>query len=146
MESINAINKLAAMLPTCLSDSRFFEETSRTNWANVEIYRDKITQRTQFLNEHPLEVKYVQDIMLEECDSVDCGVFVAGYDEYLSEGMNVPSGGFEAEYHRMRYATLLRKYGIQKAQKDYVSENDDPPRSWLRNIRISGKDEIVSIE
>ncbi|KAF3634216.1 hypothetical protein FXO38_25238 [Capsicum annuum] len=146
MESINAINKLAVMLPTYLSDSRFFEETSRTNWANVEVYRDKITQRTQFLNEHPLEVKYVQDIMLEECDSVDCGVFVAGYDEYLSEGMNVPSGGFEAEYHRMRYATLLRKYGIQKAQKDYVSENDDPPRPWLRNIRISGKDEIVSFE
>ncbi|PHT97936.1 hypothetical protein BC332_33142 [Capsicum chinense] len=146
MESINAINKLGAMLQTCLSDSRFFEEKSRTNWDNVEVYRDKIIQRTQFLNEHSLEVKYVQDIMLEECDSVDCGVFVAGYDEYLSEGMNVPSGDFEAEYHRMRYAALLRQYGIQKAQKDYVSENDETPRSWLRNIRISDKDEIVSIE
>ncbi|PHT48580.1 hypothetical protein CQW23_12788 [Capsicum baccatum] len=133
MESINEINKLAMMLPTCLSDSRFFEETSRTDWDNVEAYRDKITQRKQFLNEHPFEVKV-------------CGVFVVGYDEYLSEGMNVPSGDFEAEYHRMRYATLLRKYGIQKAQKGYVSENDDPPRPWLRNIRISGKDEIVSIE
>ncbi|PHT43520.1 hypothetical protein CQW23_17545 [Capsicum baccatum] len=29
MESINEINKLAAMLPTYLSDSRFFEEISR---------------------------------------------------------------------------------------------------------------------
>ncbi|PHT54663.1 hypothetical protein CQW23_03149 [Capsicum baccatum] len=37
------------------------------------------------------------------------------YAEYLSEEINVPSDGFEAEYHRMRYATLLRKYGIQKA-------------------------------
>ncbi|KAF3651962.1 hypothetical protein FXO38_16357 [Capsicum annuum] len=50
MESINEINKLAAMLPTYLSDSRFFEEISRTDWANLEAYRDKITQRTQFLN------------------------------------------------------------------------------------------------
>ncbi|PHU12427.1 hypothetical protein BC332_19357 [Capsicum chinense] len=31
MESINEINKLAAMLPTYLSDSRFFEEISRTD-------------------------------------------------------------------------------------------------------------------
>ncbi|PHT43728.1 hypothetical protein CQW23_17753 [Capsicum baccatum] len=83
---------------------------------------DKITQRTQFLNEHPFQVEYVQDIMQQECDSLDCGVFVAEYVEYLSEEMNVPSDGFEAEYHRMRYATLLRKYGIQKAQKIYVSE------------------------
>ncbi|PHT76710.1 hypothetical protein T459_20232 [Capsicum annuum] len=50
MESINEINKLAAMLPTYLSDNRFFEEISRTDWANLEAYRDKITQRTQFLN------------------------------------------------------------------------------------------------
>ncbi|KAF3679324.1 hypothetical protein FXO37_03928 [Capsicum annuum] len=41
----------------------------------------------------------------------DCGVFVAGYAEYLSEGIDVPSVGFEAEYHRMRYESLLRKYG-----------------------------------
>ncbi|KAM3361173.1 hypothetical protein P3S68_016027 [Capsicum galapagoense] len=58
----------------------------------------------------------------------DCEVLVVRYAEYLSEGMNVPSDGFEAEYHRMHYATLLRTYGIQKAQKGYFSENDDPPR------------------
>ncbi|PHT83976.1 hypothetical protein T459_12419 [Capsicum annuum] len=58
----------------------------------------------------------------------DCEVLVVGYAEYLSEGMNLPSDGFEAEYHRMHYATLLRTYGIQKAQKGYFSENDDPPR------------------
>ncbi|PHU24260.1 hypothetical protein BC332_09367 [Capsicum chinense] len=131
MESINEINKLVAMLSTYLSDNRFFEKASRTNWTNLEVYRNKITQRTQFLNEHPFE---------------NCGAFVAGYAEYLSEGMNVPSDDFEAEYHRMRYATLLRKYGIQKAQKDYVSENDDPPRPRSRNIRIPGENEIGSTE
>ncbi|PHT84225.1 hypothetical protein T459_12668 [Capsicum annuum] len=76
----------------------------------------------------------------------DCGVFVAGYAEYLSEGMNVPSDDFEAEYHRMHYATLLRKYGIQKAKKDYVSKNDDPPKSKSRIIQISDENEIVCIE
>ncbi|KAF3678365.1 hypothetical protein FXO37_04404 [Capsicum annuum] len=68
------------------------------------------------------------------------------YAEYLSEEMNMPLDGFEAEYHQIRYATLLRKYSIQKVQKGYVSENDDPPRPRLRNIRISGENEIVSSE
>ncbi|PHT50412.1 hypothetical protein CQW23_10159 [Capsicum baccatum] len=86
IESINEINKLAAMLPTYLSDNRFFKEISRTDWVNLEEYKDKITQKTQFLNEHPFEVE-------------DCGVFVAGYAEYLSEGMNVSSDDFEEEYH-----------------------------------------------
>ncbi|PHT61789.1 hypothetical protein T459_34353 [Capsicum annuum] len=58
----------------------------------------------------------------------DCGVFVAEYAEYLSEGMDVSSVDFEAEYHRMRYAALLQNYGLQKAKKGYVSDNDDPPR------------------
>ncbi|KAF3683322.1 hypothetical protein FXO37_01923 [Capsicum annuum] len=90
--------------------------------------------------------QWVEEGLLKFHVKKDCGVFVAGYAEYLSEGMNVPSNGFEAEYHRIRYATLLRKYGIQKAQKDYVTENDDPPRPRSRNIRIPGENKIVSIE
>ncbi|KAF3645250.1 putative protein EIN4-like [Capsicum annuum] len=131
---ITEIQKLAKMLPTYLSDSKFYDETSRTDWPNLETYRDKITQTTQILNEHPFNVEYVRHIMQQECDSVDCGVFVAGYAEYLSEEMNVPSDGFEAEYHRMRYATLFQNYGTQKAKKGYVSENDDPPRPKSRII------------
>ncbi|PHT50506.1 hypothetical protein CQW23_10253 [Capsicum baccatum] len=76
----------------------------------------------------------------------NCEVLVVGYAEYLSEGINVSSDGFEAEYHRMHYATLLQTYGIQKAQKGYFSENDDPPRPRSRNIRILDENKIVSIE
>ncbi|PHU01089.1 hypothetical protein BC332_30876 [Capsicum chinense] len=145
-KSIIEIQKLAKMLPTYLSDSKFYDETSRTDWPNLKTYRDKITQTAQILNEHPFDVEYVQHIMQQECDSVDCGVFVAGYAEYLSEEMNVPSDDFEVEYHRMRYATLLRKYGIQKTKKGYASENDDPPRSKSRIIQIPNDNAIVCIE
>ncbi|KAF3647040.1 hypothetical protein FXO38_18846 [Capsicum annuum] len=84
--------------------------TEIQNWPNLETYRDKITQTIQILNEHTFDVEYVQHIMQKESDSVydrDCGVFVVGYAEYLSEEMNVPSDGFEALYRRMRYAILL---------------------------------------
>ncbi|KAM3307354.1 hypothetical protein P3S67_009097 [Capsicum chacoense] len=139
-ESITEIHKLAKMLSTYLSDSKFYDEISRTDWHNRETYRDKITQTTQILNEHPFDVEYVQHIMQQECDTV------AGYAKYLSEEMNVPSDGFEEEYHRMCYATLLRKYGIQKVKKSYVSETDDPPRSKSRIIQISDDNAIVCIE
>ncbi|KAF3622269.1 hypothetical protein FXO38_31377 [Capsicum annuum] len=66
------------------------------DWPNLETYKDKIIQTIQILNEHPFDVKYVQDNMQQECDNVDCGVFVACYAEYLSEEINLPSDGFEA--------------------------------------------------
>ncbi|PHT58226.1 hypothetical protein CQW23_00589 [Capsicum baccatum] len=51
--------------------------------------------------------QWVEEGLLKFHTKKDRGVFVARYAEYLSEGMNVPSDGFEAEYHRMRYTTLL---------------------------------------
>ncbi|KAF3654737.1 hypothetical protein FXO38_15013, partial [Capsicum annuum] len=35
---------------------------------------------------------------------------------------------FDKESHRMRYASLFRNYDLRKAQKHYLSDNDDPPR------------------
>ncbi|PHU06743.1 hypothetical protein BC332_23232 [Capsicum chinense] len=56
--------------------------------------------------------KWVEEGLLNLHAKKDCGVFVAGYVEYLSEGMNTPSVDFEEEYHRMRYTSLLRNYGL----------------------------------
>ncbi|KAF3681427.1 putative protein EIN4-like [Capsicum annuum] len=97
----------------------------------------------QLLNTNLFEVEYVQNITQQNCDSLDCGVFVAGYAEYISEGMSVPSVDFEAAYHCMRYASLLRNYGLQKAKKDYVSENEDPPRP--RPTKHSIPDEMIIV-
>ncbi|KAF3638146.1 hypothetical protein FXO38_23380 [Capsicum annuum] len=74
----------------------------------------------------------------------DCGVFVARCAKYLWEGMTVPSVGFEEEYHRMRYASLFQYYGLLKAKKGYVSENEDPPRP--KTHPLPDKRAIVSIE
>ncbi|PHT45651.1 hypothetical protein CQW23_14809 [Capsicum baccatum] len=84
-------------------------------------------------------------IYLSDNRFLDCGVYIAGYVEYLNEGMNVPSVGFEEEYHRIRYTSLLQKYGIEKAKKGYVSENDDPPRPRTKTISILDETGIVSI-
>ncbi|PHU14947.1 hypothetical protein BC332_16152 [Capsicum chinense] len=116
------------------------------DWANLEAYRDKLSQQTQFVNQHPFEVEYVQNIMQQECDSVDCGVFIAGYVEYLSEGMNMPSVGFEEEYHRIRYTSLLQKYGIEKAKKGEEDNEHGKEESFKRddlNANSHSTEELV---
>ncbi|PHU18181.1 hypothetical protein BC332_13876 [Capsicum chinense] len=96
MDLFPEIQKLAVMLPTFLSDSGFFEKKFRTNWSNLDAYRDKLSDTTQLLNTNSFEVEYVQNIIQQDCDSLDYGVFVAGYAEYISEGMSIPPVDFEA--------------------------------------------------
>ncbi|KAM3357845.1 hypothetical protein P3S68_020776 [Capsicum galapagoense] len=132
MDSSPEIHKLAVMLSTYLSDSEFFEQTSRTNWPNLDAYKDKLSDRTQLLNTNPFEVEYVQKITQQDCDSL-----------IHSEGMTVPSVCFESAYHRIRYVSHLQNYDLRKAKKDYVSENEDPPRP--RPTKYSLPDEMATV-
>ena len=51
---------------------------------------------------------------------------------------------FKSSYLRKRYAILLLKYGLDKMNAGYVSNNDDPPR--MKNVlNPSSEDEIVNI-
>ncbi|KAH0702412.1 hypothetical protein KY290_017706 [Solanum tuberosum] len=63
------IKKLSRMLPSYLLDSGFFEKTERTNWPDLDAYKDK---QTGALLEphHPFNVEYAQGIMQQECDSL----------------------------------------------------------------------------
>ncbi|KAM3219090.1 hypothetical protein P3L10_023621 [Capsicum annuum] len=70
--------------------------------------------------EDPFRVEYVIEIAQQDSETV--------YGEYLSEGLGIRSLGIDAQYHRIRYATLLCKYGSVKAEKGYFGENGDPPR------------------
>ncbi|KAH0745207.1 hypothetical protein KY285_006864 [Solanum tuberosum] len=59
--------------------------------------------------------------------------------------MKVPSIPFRSDYLRSRYATLLWKYGTDKAKMGYVSENDDPTR--LKGVFIPlTNDELINVE
>ncbi|KAG5574386.1 hypothetical protein H5410_054520 [Solanum commersonii] len=58
----------------------------------------------------------------------DCGMFVAAFAEFLSDEINMSYDSFRSDYLRKRYAMLLWKYGLDKANAGYVSDNDDPPR------------------
>ncbi|PHT55555.1 hypothetical protein CQW23_04041 [Capsicum baccatum] len=92
-----------------------------TDWIALKSYKEN-SKRDSF------QVEYVSEIAQQDSGSLDYGVFVAVYADYLSEGLDIPCSGIDTQYHRLRYASLLCKYGSKKAENGYFSENDDPPR------------------
>ncbi|KAG5609650.1 hypothetical protein H5410_020931 [Solanum commersonii] len=123
------IKKLSRMLPSYLLDSGFFEKNERTIWPELDAYKDK--QTGTLLESHiPFNIEYVQGIMQQEDDSMDCGLYVATFAEFLCDQLVIPPDidGHLANYLRNRYAALLWRYGRDKFKGGYISENDDPPK------------------
>nr|XP_010314382.1 E3 ubiquitin-protein ligase BRE1A-like [Solanum lycopersicum] len=80
------------------------------------------------------------------CDVKDCGLLIAAYAEFTSEGLEVPSCGLSAETLHMRYASLLRKYEILKARNGYVSNNEDPQRPRTKKAKIDENVVVTTID
>ncbi|KAF3648857.1 hypothetical protein FXO37_19239 [Capsicum annuum] len=75
---------------------------------------------------NPFDVQYAEGISQQTIGSLDCGLFVTAYTEYLSDGLQVSNDGFDVRLLCQRYASLLWKYGELKAQKSYASDIKDP--------------------
>ncbi|PHU14789.1 hypothetical protein BC332_15994 [Capsicum chinense] len=91
------IQKLAKILPTYLDMSGFLDQQVCTNWSTIEAYQDKM--------DNPFDVEYVEGIAQKPIDSLDCGLFISAYAEYLSDRLQV--NGLDAGLLCKRYATLL---------------------------------------
>ncbi|XP_069150300.1 uncharacterized protein [Solanum lycopersicum] len=77
----------------------------------------------------PFMIEFAQDIPKQDCNSLDCGLYVTAFAEYMSDQINISYAGFSPDYLRQRYGALLWSYGSEKAKCGYVSDNDDPPKS-----------------
>ncbi|KAF3633196.1 putative protein EIN4-like [Capsicum annuum] len=93
------IQKMVKILPTYLDMSGFLDQKIRTDWSMIEAYRGKMA--------NPFDVQYVDRIAQQTIGSLDCGPFVAAYDEYLSDGLQVPNNEIDVGLLRKRYASLL---------------------------------------
>ncbi|PHT94504.1 hypothetical protein T459_02386 [Capsicum annuum] len=120
------MQKLAKILPTYLDMSGFLDLKVYTDWSTIEAYRDKMGNL--------YDVEYVEGIAQQPIGSLDCGLFVAAYTEYFSDGLQVPNDELDAELLHKKYATLLWKYREAKAHKPYASDIKDPRRSKSNSI------------
>ncbi|PHT95633.1 hypothetical protein T459_03515 [Capsicum annuum] len=112
------IQKLAKILSTYLDMSDFLDQKIRTDWSTIKPYRDKLG--------NPFDVQYVEGISQQIIGSLDYGLFVAAYAEYLSDELQVPNDGLDVGLLRKRNDALLWKYREAKAQKPYASDINDP--------------------
>ncbi|WMV23904.1 hypothetical protein MTR67_017289 [Solanum verrucosum] len=143
-EPCGEIKKLATMLSSFLHDNGFFDQTERTNWSSLDAYKDS---QTGMLLEPNVTFKFefTQDTMQQQCDSLDCGMYVVAYDEYLSDRIPVPKISFRSDNLRARYGALLWQYGTEKAKARYVSENDDPTRPRSHSKKPAQED-VVKVD
>ncbi|KAG5630332.1 hypothetical protein H5410_002049 [Solanum commersonii] len=138
------IKQLSIILPNYLHDSGFFDKIDRIDWATLDAYKDNKTGEL-IGPQHPFEVEFARCIMQQNSDRLDCGTYVASFAKFLSDEIKVPSIPFQSEYLRSRYVTLLWKYGTNKANAGYVSENDDPIRLKAASILLAD-DELFNVE
>ncbi|KAG5629586.1 hypothetical protein H5410_001303 [Solanum commersonii] len=50
---------------------------------------------------------YVNDMPRQPHGSLDCGLYISAYAEFLSDGNGISTGPFDPDFMRSRYATLL---------------------------------------
>ncbi|PHT99977.1 hypothetical protein BC332_29765 [Capsicum chinense] len=145
-EPSHEIKRLSVMLPTYIRCSGLLENTERTVWSSLEAYKDKISKVAGDLNDTPFDVEYVEDIAQQVSGSLDCGILVEAYAEFLSDQIQISSSNLDAEYLRRRYATFLWNYGVKKAKKIYSSDHDDPPRVRSFYVPPTDTSNILAIE
>ncbi|PHT87671.1 hypothetical protein T459_09777 [Capsicum annuum] len=93
------IQMLDKILPTYLDMSGFLDQKVRTDWSMIEPYRDKMG--------NPIDIQHVEGIVQQTNGSLNFGLFVAAYVEYLSDRLQVPNDGPDARLLRKIYADLL---------------------------------------
>ncbi|PHT35970.1 hypothetical protein CQW23_23670 [Capsicum baccatum] len=69
----------------------------------------------------------------------------AVYAKYQRKRLGILSSSIDAQYHRLRYASILCKYGYEKAENGYFSDNDDPPRP-SSNFAPKQTDRVLHIQ
>ncbi|PHU25499.1 hypothetical protein BC332_03831 [Capsicum chinense] len=103
---------------------------------------EALKKLTQLINDYSEEIV---DGLLKHHASRDYGSFVAAYAEYLSDGVQVPNNGIDAELLRKRYDALLWKYGEVKAQKPYATDVKNPRRSKPNSV-APDEEQLVHID
>ncbi|KAH0660246.1 hypothetical protein KY285_028820 [Solanum tuberosum] len=105
---MNIINgfEIPAGLPWHSCDDVYILHSERTDWSSLDAYKDKETG-SLLEPKHPFLVEYVQDIIQQGSDTLECGLFVAAFAEFLSDEIPIQSNNFRSDYLRSRYAALL---------------------------------------
>ncbi|KAG5623949.1 hypothetical protein H5410_009167 [Solanum commersonii] len=85
---------------------------------------------------------YYKNKRIDTHGTLDCGIYMLAFVEYLSYEQGIPAGNLDASFLRSRYATLLWNYGQQKNDAGAISDNKAPPRHSRLNVPLEDNDTI----
>ncbi|KAF3621700.1 hypothetical protein FXO38_31704 [Capsicum annuum] len=98
--------KIAKIIPLCLQACDFYVKKG-IDLQNHPRYKDKESSDM-------FDILFEDDLPQQPSGSLDCGVFMVMYAEWLSYGHRVIATEFDPNALRTRYAALLWDYGIRK--------------------------------
>ncbi|XP_069145067.1 uncharacterized protein [Solanum lycopersicum] len=123
------IVNLSQLIPLKLTINEYYN--------NKGIDVSQAQQENEFFN-----VVFIDNVPQQSHGSLDCGIYILAFAEYLSYGQGIPVNVFDASCLRSRYATLLCNYGQQKNDAGAISDNEAPPRYSKFNVAMQEIDTI----
>nr|XP_025887740.1 uncharacterized protein LOC104649288 isoform X2 [Solanum lycopersicum] len=133
---VNHIKKYAQLIPMYLVKSEFYQKKG-LDIASHHRYQGHTVYDS-------FEIVYVEDLPQQPAASLDCGVYVASYAEFLSESKDI-SAVLDPEEIRLRYGALLWNYGNQKIQVGAASDIEAPLKP-VRNRTQNNSSERITIQ
>ncbi|XP_070004946.1 uncharacterized protein [Nicotiana sylvestris] len=115
----SVVTKFYVMIPLYLSCTGFYGKRSDINFKNTKAYIEKSVT-------DPIDIQWiVGEIPQQKEGSLDYGVYVAAFAEYVSIGyLAVPADDlFDIDQHRRCYGVLLWDYARKKQENGVISES-----------------------
>ncbi|KAG5591914.1 hypothetical protein H5410_042428 [Solanum commersonii] len=116
----NIIEMLSIVLPHYLSVVKFYDK-------RLEL---KATPKYSGIDEfEKIEFHFItKGVPRQQDDSLDCGVFVAAFAEFVSNGQHILNQQVKADILRKRFGAILWEYARRKQASDLQSEDERPER------------------
>ncbi|XP_060195755.1 uncharacterized protein LOC132625008 [Lycium barbarum] len=121
------VDKLVSLLPLYLHLTDFYVEKKGIDFTHHPAYKDKAPA-------DKFEVVFVDNLPQQSPGSMDCGIYVVAFSEYLSHEEAIPPKDLDAELLRTRYGALLWVYAQKKNEVGAVSDNEAPPNPFRAAI------------
>ncbi|XP_027769722.1 uncharacterized protein LOC107024627 [Solanum pennellii] len=119
------VTKLAQLIPLKLTMYDYYK--------NIGLDRSVSQEENE-----SFEIAFFIDNIPQQTDgSLDCGIYMLAFAEWLSYDQGNSSGIFDVMFLRSRYASLLWNYAQQKQDNGAISDTEAPPRHTMpQSVRV----------
>ncbi|KAK4736859.1 hypothetical protein R3W88_000556 [Solanum pinnatisectum] len=116
----NIVEMLSIVLPYYLNVVKFYDKRPEL----------KATPKYSGIDEfEKIEFHFItKGVPRQQDDSLDCGVFVAAFAEFISNGQHIVNQQVKANILRRRFGAILWEYARRKQASDLQSEDERPDR------------------